>query len=294
MSVFIPINSTSRICQKGRCPHVLKELNCIGLLNFSSTRNSSIMAVSYREPQPLVDKTTSFAFSGCGWLTPFYFGVVHKMQQSGYLTKKSLVAGTSGGSLGALVAVSGLEPRVGLDLMIEMSLDKSFKNNIDLGLRKFLPDVLPDDIAHRSNRRLHVCVTKVWPNPTGSPHIISQFDEKKNVVDAVAASCFIPFYSSPRGLFTTIMNKPLDCYIDGGVFGFMPPIGDVRVSPFNVLVFRRYPHIQIKANVFSAPRLLSWVLTPAPPDVLEELYNEGYRAAEEWIAAKEEKMKVSK
>ena len=288
MSVFIPRSSTARMYQKARCPHVLEDVKFIRLCGYFLRRNASVTADSYREPQPLIDKTTSFAFSGCGWLTPFYFGVVHKMQQSGYLTKKSLVAGTSGGSLGALVAVSGLEPRVGLDLMIEMSLDKSFKNNIDLGLRRFLPDVLPDDIAFRSNRRLHVCVTKVWPNPTGAPHIISQFDDKKNVVDAVAASCFIPLYSSPRGLFTTIMNNPLDCYIDGGVFGFMPPIGDVRVSPFNVLVFKRYPHIQIKANVFSAPRLLSWVLTPAPPDILEELYNEGYRAAEEWIAAREE------
>lgn len=36
---------------------------------------------------------------------------------------------------------------------------------------------------------------------------------------------------------------------------------------------------------------MSWVLSPAPPDVLEELYNEGYKAAEEWISLKEEKEK---
>lgn len=53
------------------------------------------------------DKTMSFAMSGCGWLTPFYFGVVEKMREAGYITDESLMAGTSGGSLGALIAVSG-------------------------------------------------------------------------------------------------------------------------------------------------------------------------------------------
>lgn len=244
-----------------------------------------------KETQPLVDKTSSFAMSGCGWLTPFYFGVVQKMQEAGYITEKSLVAGTSGGSLGALVAVSGISPRLGLKLMTDMSLDKSFKNNIDLGLKTLLPPVLPDDIVKRSNGRLHVCVTKLWPNPTGSPHIISTFSSKEDLVDTVAASCFIPFYSAPSSFFTKIVSRPLEYFIDGGVFGFMPPIGDVRVSPFSIVSLRRPPNIRIKPSVFSGPRLLTWVLTPAPPDVLEELYNEGYRAAEEWIALKEEKEK---
>ena len=287
------VTCSRKICQKVRCPQVMGESTLTKLLSYSTIRKSCSSIDSLRASESLTDKSTSFAFSGCGWLTPFYFGVVHKMQQSGYLTEKSLVAGTSGGSLAALVAVSGVHPRVGLDLMIEMSLDKSFKNNIDLGLKRFLPAVLPDDIAERSNGRLHVCVTKLWPNPTGSPHIISQFQTKQNVVDAVAASCFIPLYSSPRGFFTTMVNKPFDYYIDGGVVGFMPPIGDVRVSPFNILVFRRYPHIRIKANVFSAPRLLSWVLIPAPPDILEELYNEGYKAAGEWVALKEDQQSLT-
>lgn len=234
------------------------------------------------------DKTSSFALSGCGWLTPFYFGVIEKMTDAGYMTDKSLIAGTSGGSLGALVAVSGISPRVGLDFVIAMSLDDHFRGNIDVGLKTLLPQILPVNIVERSNGRLHVCVTKLWPNPVGSPHIISQFRSQKDLIDTVAASCFIPLYSTPRTIFTKIAHRPLEYFIDGGVFGFMPPIGDIRVSPLSVILLRRPANIKIRSSVFSTPKLLSWVLTPAPPAVLEELYLEGYRAAEEWIAVKQE------
>ena len=233
------------------------------------------------------DKTASFALAGCGWLTPFYFGVIERMQEAGYLTDKSLVAGTSGGSLGALVAVSGISPRAGLQLLIDMSLDKTFKDNIDVGIKTSLPSILPDNIVERSNGRLYVCVTKLWPDPTTKPHVISQFASKDHIVDTVAASCFIPFYSTPKTFFTKIIDKPNEIYVDGGLFGVMPPIGDIRVSPFSLFMMRRPPNIRINPSTFSAPRLVSWVLTPAPPDVLKEFYMEGYRAADEWIELKE-------
>ena len=67
----------------------------------------------------------------------------------------------------------------------------------------------------------------------------------------------------------------------------MPPIGDLRIAPFSMLMMRRPPNIRMNPSTFSAPRLLSWVLTPAPPDVLKEFYMEGYRAADEWIEVKE-------
>jgi hypothetical protein len=167
--------------------------------------------------------------------------------------------------------VAGIHPREGLQLIKDMSLDKTFKNNIDVGLKSVLPSMLPSDITERANGKLHVCVTKLWPSPSGS--IISKFDNVEDIIDTVAASCFIPFYSSPKALFTKITSRsPSEYYIDGGVFGFMPSIGDVRCSPFPTRMLRRSPNIFIKSSVFSTPRLMSWVLSPAPPDVLEEMY----------------------
>jgi len=182
------------------------------------------------------DKGLSFAMSGCGWLTPFYFGLIEKMREAGYISDSSIIAGTSGGSLGALVAVAGIHPREGLQLIKDMSLDKTFKNNIDLGLKSVLPSMLPSDITERANGRLHVCVTKLWPSPSAS--IISKFDNVEDIIDIVAASCFIPFYSSPRALFTKITSRsPSEYYIDGGVFGFMP---SMRNSQYRTVLPLRY------------------------------------------------------
>ncbi len=247
------------------------------------------------------DKTTSFAMSGCGWLTVFYYGVIDKMREAGYLTDRSLLAGTSGGALGALIGVSGLTGKEGLKLAIDMSLDKKFKHNIDLGLKQLLPTILPDDILAKSQGRLHVCVTNVWqpgprvrfPTAWVQPEVKNKFANPTQLVETVAASCYIPLYSSRR-LFTMIDGHP-GWYVDGGFFGgFMPPIGDVKVSPFAIrtLFTRRPPQISIRTGGgehFTNARLLSWVLTPAPPDVLAELYQEGYRAAGEWIKRREEK-----
>jgi hypothetical protein len=44
------------------------------------------------------DKGLSFAMSGCGWLTPFYFGLIEKMREAGYISDSSIIAGTSGGN----------------------------------------------------------------------------------------------------------------------------------------------------------------------------------------------------
>lgn len=49
----------------------------------------------------------------------------------------------------------------------------------------------------------------------------------------------------------------------------MPPIGDIRVSPFAIRILKRSPNIFVSPTLFSNVQLLRWVLVPAPPDVLE-------------------------
>ena len=43
------------------------------------------------------DGGLSYAFSGCGWLVPFYFGAIDVFRQNKVLHRGSIVAGTSGG-----------------------------------------------------------------------------------------------------------------------------------------------------------------------------------------------------
>lgn len=230
-------------------------------------------------------KSLSFAFSGCGWLSPFHLGVIKKMILTGYLSDQSLVAGTSGGALAALLACSSISTDNALELVISMSKDKSFKSNIDMGMKKSLREMLPNDTLDRVQGRLHICVTRVWPNPTIQPVILSSFDSIDSLLDGVAASCFIPFYSNRRNIFTNISEQK-DLYMDGGVHAHIPPIGDVRVAPFPrnfAFRSRSKPHICLENPKYPIPRLLTYVLRPAPESVLIDLYDEGFKAADNWI-----------
>jgi hypothetical protein len=229
----------------------------------------------------------SFAFSGCGWLSPFYLGVIEVMKRELWLTNKSLIAGTSGGSLGAVLALSDIDTKEALEAIIKFSRDKSFHNNIDVGLKKTLDDMLPSDIVEKCNGRLHVVTTKVWPSFERKPVIINTFKNREHLLDTVAASCFIPFYSTSNKLFTSIRQNPNELYLDGGIFAWMPPIGDIKVSPFprelTSLIGKRAPMICLPANAFPVRNLIGWILTPAPPNQLRNLYEMGKSEASIYI-----------
>lgn len=236
------------------------------------------------------NRSTSFAMSGCGWLWPFYLGVIKTMKKKGYLTDSSICAGTSGGALGALVATSGIEPELALDIIIQLSKASNFKKDIDKGLKQHLIGVLPKDTLEKCNNRLFVTATRFWPNPTTSPTMISQFDSHEQLIDAVAASCFIPLYSAPR-IYTSIVGLKNNKYIDGGILAFLPPIGDVRVSPFpREYIFRSIgapPHICLKRHDYTLPLLLFHSLSPGSATMLTELFKKGSEAADEWIRVQE-------
>ena len=115
------------------------------------------------------------------------------MKAHGYLTKKSVCAGTSGGSLGALVACADIEPELALEFVIKLSKSKRFFHDIDAGMKSELLPLLPDDVIEKCNMRLNVVVTQLWPSPSlTTPLVTSTFQSKDDLVDQVAASCFIP------------------------------------------------------------------------------------------------------
>jgi hypothetical protein len=235
----------------------------------------------------------SFAFSGCGWLTPFHMGVVRTMKEEGLLTSESVVAGTSGGAIAALLAVNNVHPDEGLETIIRMSKDPDFKQNIDKGLKRILREVIPDNVLENSNGRLHVCVTKVWPNPSTKPLIQSQFASTEELLDNVAASCFLPLYSNRRTLFTYMGGSSSDLYMDGGVLARMPPIGDIKVAPFPRRFAARLAtkvHISLDAKQYPLRRLVPYILNPAPEEILKDIYRQGTIAAEQWIWENREKL----
>ena len=153
----------------------------------------------------------------------------------------------------------------------------------------FSSDFLPSDIVSRCNGRLFITVTQMWPNPSLKPVILSHFDSKEHLVDAVAASCFIPLWSARR--LATKLGPSKALFADGGILAFMPPIGDIRISPLPRRLFlppflSRPPHIHLSPQdlqEYPMSRLATWILRPAPEPVLRDLYKKGFIAANKWI-----------
>lgn len=230
----------------------------------------------------------SFALSGCGWLIPFHLGVVSSLRDHGYLLPSSSIAGTSGGAICALIGAADVDPQEALEVLINLSQNYKFKNDINGGLKSVIRDLLPPDAVVRCNNRLFVTVTRAWPSPITRPTIISTFESTDDLLDVVTASCFIPLYSSRSQVFTQLRRG---MYLDGGVFAFIPPVGDVSVTPFPrryILRQRGSPDISPDLSVtfrYSLPRLLSWVLHPAPPVILRDLFEEGRKCSDAWLQA---------
>lgn len=223
----------------------------------------------------------SFAFSGCGWLTPFHLGVLDELIRRNRVNDDTIFAGSSGGSIAALVGCSGVHPRLALEKSIELSNNKEFWRDIDAGLRdKSLMVDFPSDIVKRCNGRLHITATRVWPKPSSRVTVFSTFDSLDDILSCVAASCFIPMYGA-RKLFVECRGQQ---YIDGGVFSLMPSIGSVRISPLPRIVFPR----RLKPQISPSPPLRIRELTknafiPPPNKELEKLFDVGIASARCWL-----------
>lgn len=332
--------------------------------SFLSETSQSVLgsysSVLFRSRSDYIHKIpTSFAMSGCGWLIPFHLGVLQAFKEAGYLNEHTIYAGTSGGAIGALVGCCDIPTEVALNALIALSKDETFKTDIDKGLKQVLRDLVmnhtngsqmqggkvpsyrSNEIVKKCNHRLHITVTKLWPNPTFLPHVVSQFHSAEHLLDVITASCFIPLYSSPLRVMTNIMtsyasdvvhevqdhvqdienpaehtakskvvhnpvspSKPTnnahsstetstetmaEYYVDGGVLAFIPPIGEVKISPFP----SKYIHSFAQADItlpekeYSLRQLLTWVLHPGSEEDLRDLFEKGKQAANEWIVQHE-------
>lgn len=204
-------------------------------------------------------------------------------------------AGTSGGSICALLACSNLPCDEALELIIQVSTDPVIWNNMDAGIRKTLDILITEEKLKLCQGRLHIATTRVWPKPKAQVTMFSQFESKEHLIDCVAASCFIPLYGAKNQFKVKIGGvDTLDSYLDGGVFAFMPPVGDVTISPFANNHFHvklpnwRHIDIHLDKSDYSLSKLLYWALHPAPEKELRELSHQGELKAHRWM----DKMKL--
>lgn len=218
---------------------------------------------------------------------PFHLGVIKSLKDIGIMNDQSHYAGTSGGSICSLLACSDLACEEALELIVQMSTDPVVWDNMDAGLRNTLTSLITEDKLEKCQGRLHVATTKVWPKPEARVTMFSQFESKQHLIDCIAASCFIPMYGA-RKLTVDMNHTPGGSFIDGGVFAFMPPVGDVTISPFTDAHFHIKPpnfrpiDIHLDKKDYPLGRLLYRALKPAPANQLREMYQQGIVAADRW------------
>lgn len=228
-------------------------------------------------------KSYSYSFSGAGWLTPFHLGVINSLKELKLLNKDSIVSGSSGGAIAAIVCSTNLNEIEVLEAFKISIKDMKPMNNIDNNLRFMLEKMLPLNAYIDCTNHSFITITPIKP-----PHktkIISTFQSNKDLIDCVATSCFIPGYSAKK--LSTIFRDE-EC-IDGGILSFLPSVGEITITPlpqickYTINPRRPIIHPLIVPDFKVSLRLmLRWTLFPASPEILDELFQVGYKAGKIW------------
>ncbi|KAI5137822.1 1-Acylglycerol-3-Phosphate O-Acyltransferase Pnpla3 [Manis pentadactyla] len=184
-----------------------------------------------------LERGRSLSFSGCGFLAIYHVGVTSCLSERAphLLRDARMFFGSSSGAVHGVVFLAGIP--VEKTVQIFMGLVQStrrrnigiFHPSINVGkqLRKDLHRHLPANVHQLISGKMCISLTRV---SDGQNVLVSDFQSKDEVVDALFCSCFLPFYCgfippSFRGVR----------YIDGGISDNIPFTDaktTITVSPF--------------------------------------------------------------
>ncbi|XP_016330689.1 patatin-like phospholipase domain-containing protein 2 isoform X2 [Sinocyclocheilus anshuiensis] len=152
-------------------------------------------------------------------------------------------------------------------------------------VRNFLNRDLPDDAHLLANGRLFVSLTRA---SDGTNVLVSEFDSKEDLIQALICSCFYPLYC---GVIPPSYHGIR--YVDGALSDNMPfsslrstitvsPFsGESDISPYgNPFYFHDiyYKNVSIHINFINAHRVVI-AFFPPEPEVLAEMCQNGYKDA---------------
>lgn len=208
-------------------------------------------------------------FSGAGWLFPFHFGVAQQLREMGInfgQGSKVKVGGVSAGSVVAAMLLLGVDFEVLLqEILNEYPRMKYNPFRIRPTLRDVLANHVTNDIG-AYNGRLVVGVSffdifkRVWRSET-----VHSFVDKGTCIDALKASCHIPFICGLR-----------PCYVNG--IGYY----DGELADFNASEMGPTRH-GVEVGICVKPGTINpgihlpelWKYYPLDPFVLRQLYRLG-------------------
>ena len=229
------------------------------------------------------------SFSGGGFIGIYHVGVAMAFKKFAPHISKRKVLGASSGALASMCLVTELPFDRAILGIAKMSIhcrslalgpfDPRF-NVYDI-MRGELIASCREDAHLMSSKKLYISLTQV---STLENKVMSDFESREELVDALMASCFIPYF---LGLIPPKIRGV--SYIDGGITDNLPEHDEntITVSPFaGIATIRpRRSNTRLPDIIYTpenALRMVKTVFSP-PPQALADLCQEGFNDALKFI-----------
>uniref|UniRef100_A0A8C6Z6E0 triacylglycerol lipase n=3 Tax=Nothoprocta TaxID=8806 RepID=A0A8C6Z6E0_NOTPE len=237
----------------------------------------------------------SVSFAGCGFLGVYHIGAATCLQQHAphIIRDARHIYGASAGALAGAVLVGGGSLAEACADVLALAKEARKRNlgplhpsfNVIKIIRDGLMKNLPENTHQLSSGRLCISLTRV---SDGKNALISNFDSKEEVVQALICSSFVPIYC---GIIPPSFRGVR--YVDGGISDNLPHYeskNTITVSPFagecdicpkgNSANFHEM-NVTNTSIQFSLGNLyrLTQALFPPEPKVLGEICEQGYSDA---------------
>ncbi|XP_011311336.1 patatin-like phospholipase domain-containing protein 2 [Fopius arisanus] len=176
----------------------------------------------------------NLSFAGCGFLGIYHVGVAVCFKKYAPHLLLDKISGASAGAMAACCLLCDLPLGTFTSDLLKLAKEARKKAlgpfspsfNVQTILLESMQKYLPNDAHIRVSGKLHVSLTRVYD---GKNVIVSQFNSREDLLQALLASSFVPLFSGllpPR--FRGIR------YMDGGFSDNLPTLDEntITISPF--------------------------------------------------------------
>ncbi|KAK9870801.1 hypothetical protein WA026_009760 [Henosepilachna vigintioctopunctata] len=231
----------------------------------------------------------NLSFAGCGFLGIYHVGVACCFRKYAPHLLLNKISGASAGAVAACCLLCDLPLGDLTSNVLRAAIEARKKSlgplspsfNINNLLLEGLEKYLPDDAHIMVSGRLHISMTRVYD---GKNVIVSQFDSREELIQALLASAFIPVVS---GIFPPKFKGVR--YMDGGCSDNLPTIDEntITVSPFcgesdicprddsSQLFHINVANTSIELSKHNMYRIAR-ILFPPKPEVLSNMCKQGF------------------
>ncbi|CAG9856648.1 unnamed protein product [Phyllotreta striolata] len=231
----------------------------------------------------------NLSFAGCGFLGIYHVGVACCFRKYAPHLLLDKISGASAGAIAACCLICDLPIGDMTSDVLRVCTEARSRSlgafspsfNIHRLLLENLEKFLPEDAHVRCTGKLHVSLTRMHD---GKNVVMSQFDSREELIQALLASAFIPIFS---GLIPPKFKGVR--YMDGGYSDNLPTLDEntITVSPFcgesdicprddsSQLFHINIANTSIELSKHNMYRIVR-ILFPPRPEVLSNMCKQGF------------------